>query len=126
MVIVPIENLETTNLAMPVEFAREFRRIGDAYGEKNKVRWAVAAAAVLKLLEMPDKERSALIRALMGARREPDVLQQMVEDAKLKAMPEATPIPPRPRKPRPASRPAPKRLSERDHEHQGKGEDKAR
>jgi hypothetical protein len=74
------------NFSLPKLIADEFRNIGDVHGERNKLRWAVAAAAVLRLLEMPDEEMRALIERVAGARHFPSSLRRMVEEAKAKAI----------------------------------------
>jgi hypothetical protein len=73
------------NFAMPMEFADEFRAFGDRYGERNKMRWAIAAAAVLKLLELPEAERESLVREIYSNRYFPERMSQMLRGAKAKA-----------------------------------------
>jgi hypothetical protein len=84
MLTVPKVEVENFNFSLPTLVAEEFRRVGDVHGERNKLRWAVATAAVLKLLEMPEEEMHALIRAVAGARHYPETLEEMVATAKEK------------------------------------------
>lgn len=56
MLTVENEDPKNFNFALPPPIGNEFRRIGDVHGERNKLRWAVASAAVLRLLEMPEGE----------------------------------------------------------------------
>lgn len=76
------KTLPNFNFSLPESFAAEFRRIGDIAGERNKVRWGVAGAALLKLLEMPEDEMHALIREVVGARKYPEELQKLLDKAK--------------------------------------------
>lgn len=85
MLSVSEQRIGNFNFAMPPVIAAEFRRIGDVHGERNKLRWAVAAAAVLKLLEMPPAEMEELIVQVAGAKTLEHRLRQMVADAKAKA-----------------------------------------
>jgi hypothetical protein len=75
------------NFSLLPEVAAEFRQIGNVHGERNKLRWAVASAAVLRLLEMPEEELHELIREVAGARHYPDKIKKMVEEAKARANP---------------------------------------
>lgn len=85
MLYVPKKEMPNFNFSLPEEIALEFRLIGDVHGERNKLRWSVAAAAVLKLLEMPPNEMHELIRQVAGARHYPEKLSEMVGKAKQKA-----------------------------------------
>jgi len=70
------------NFSLPGALAMEFRSIGDIHGERNKLRYAVAGAAILKLIEMPKDERDALVQKVYGARHFPGAIEKLVEDAK--------------------------------------------
>jgi hypothetical protein len=94
MLTVPKDDVENFNFSLPADVAAEFRRIGDVHGERNKLRWAVATAAVLKLLEMPEGEMHALIRQIAGARHYPETLSEMIEAAKRGSVPAPKPIAP--------------------------------
>jgi len=85
MVIVPASNADKFNFSIAPEVAKEFRAIGDQQGERNKLRWAVATAAVLKLLEMPQAEMIDLIKKVYTARRFDGEMQALVDAAKAKA-----------------------------------------
>jgi hypothetical protein len=84
MLSVTEKRLLNSNFSLPPEIDAEFRSIGDRFGENNKIRWAVAAAAMLKLLELTDEEVADLVERLIGARRFPDRMQKLVDDAKAK------------------------------------------
>jgi hypothetical protein len=73
------------NFSMPEVVASEFRAIGDIHGPRNKIRHAVATAAVLKLLEMPEGERISLIADILGTKAMPDRLHELIKQAKAKA-----------------------------------------
>ncbi len=85
MLPVAKEKLWNGNFSLPEEVAAEFRRLGDVYGDGNKVRWAVAAAAMLRLLELPDAEIHAMVRDLIGARQMPGEMGKLVRKARERA-----------------------------------------
>jgi hypothetical protein len=79
------EQTKNFNFSLPVELADEFRKIGDVHGERNKLRWAIAGAAMLCLLELPDEKKHELIRQVVSSRYYPESLQDMIRQAKSKA-----------------------------------------
>lgn len=85
MLVMAKRVIENSNFAMPPQVATEFRRMGNVLGEKNKMRWVVATAAVLRLLELPDGERSALFKRVMAGRKFPDDFDVMIAEAKRQA-----------------------------------------
>jgi len=80
------DDIVNFNFSMPAMLAEEFRRIGDVHGERNKLRFAVGGAAILKLLEMPEAERREFIERVAGARHFPDSIERMIEEAKGRAV----------------------------------------
>jgi hypothetical protein len=84
MFTVPQPPPDNFNFSMPTELADEFRRLGDPMGPKNKFRWAVAAVAVLRLLELPDDRIERLIDKVIIARRK-GALPKMIAAAKRRA-----------------------------------------
>lgn len=81
----PKTEMVNFNFSMPKGLADEFRRVGDIHGEKNKMRYAVAGAAVLKLLEMPEAEMQELVAEVYAARNFEGKLARMIAAAKAKA-----------------------------------------
>jgi hypothetical protein len=84
LVVASQRDKKTFNFSMPKPIADAFDSIGpqpEPGKRRYDQRWVVGAAAVLRLLEMPEKDRNALMMKIAGAKFWKGGYQALVNEA---------------------------------------------